>query len=91
MVDFKTRGQRQRDRIVAALDELCDGQPVGSVAIGEAIRMEHRQVLKYLHEAKDENLAKPVLSSENGIRAREKAGEQLAKRRELVEQQMRDW
>ena len=67
VVDFKTRGQRQGNRIVAALDDLYDGQPVGSVAIGEAVQMEHRQVLKYLHEVKDDGRVKPVLSSANGI------------------------
>ena len=35
----------------SALEGLYAGKPVGSVAIGEACRMEHPQVLKYLHAA----------------------------------------
>jgi len=67
VVNFKTRAQRQDERIVAALERLYNGKPVGSVAIGEAVKMEHRQVLKYLHAAKDDGRAKPVYSGSGGI------------------------
>ena len=67
MVNFKTRAQRQDERIVATLEQLYNGKPVGSVAIGEAVKMEHRQVLKYLHAAKDDGRAKPVYSGSGGI------------------------
>ena len=67
VVDFKTRAERQDERIVATLERLYDGEPVGSVAIGEAVGMKHRQVLKYLHAAKEDGRAKPVESSPGGI------------------------
>lgn len=67
MVDFKTSKQSQTDRIVETLERLYAGKPVGSVAIGNACKMEHAQVLKYLHRAKDAGLAMPVLSGPGGV------------------------
>jgi hypothetical protein len=46
---------------------LYAGKPVGSVAIGKACNMEHAQVLKYLHRAKDAGRATPVLSGPGGV------------------------
>ena len=67
VVDFKTSKQSQTDRIVETLERLYAGKPVGSVAIGNACKMEHAQVLKYLHRAKDAGRATPVLSGPGGV------------------------
>ena len=67
MVDFRTHKETVDDRVVAALNKLYNGKPVGSKAIGKIVGMEHRQTLKYLHRAKDDGLAKPIESSPGGI------------------------
>lgn len=67
VVDFKTGQQHQTDRIVETLERLYAGKPVGSVAIGDVCKMEHAQVLKYLHRAKDAGRVTPVLSGPGGI------------------------
>ncbi len=67
VIHFKTSKQNPTDRIVAALERLYVDKPVGSIAIGEACTMEHAQVLKYLHRAKGEGRATPVLSGPDGI------------------------
>ena len=69
MVDFKTRGKLQEDRVVAALESLYAGGSVGSAAIGNVVGMQHRQTLKYLHSAKKKGRVKSV---------EKKAGGQLA-------------
>jgi hypothetical protein len=67
VVDFKTSKEQQTDCIVGTLERLYAGKPIGSVAIGNACSMEHAQVLKYLHRAKDADRATPVLSGPGGI------------------------
>jgi hypothetical protein len=67
VVDFKTSKQNQTDRIVGTLERLYVGKPIGSVAIGNACKMEHAQVLKYLHRAKDDGRATPVWSGPGGV------------------------
>lgn len=69
MIDFKTRGKLQEDRIVAMLESLYAGRPVGSAAIGQGVGMLHNQTLKYLHAAKKKGRVKSV---------EKKAGGQLA-------------
>lgn len=66
VMDFKTRGKAQEDRIVAKLESLYSGGPVGSAAIGRAIGMQHRQVLKYLHAAKKLGRVKALEKQDGG-------------------------
>jgi len=65
---FETSKQRHVRAIAELVGQLYDGRPVGSVAIGENYGgMEHAQVLKYLHKAKELYLVKPVYSGPKGI------------------------
>jgi hypothetical protein len=86
VVDFKTSKQYQVDRIVETLEGLYKGRPVGSVAIGNACSMEHAQVLKYLHRARDDGRIHAILSGPGGIvrgwvPAKSKTTESLAEQR----------
>lgn len=66
MVDFRTRGKLQEDRVVAALESLYAGGPVGSAAIGSVVGMQHRQTLKYLHAAKEKGRVNSVAKKAGG-------------------------
>ena len=66
VVDFKTRGKLTEDRVIAALESLYAGGPVGSAAIGNVVGMQHRQTLKYLHAAKRKGRVKSVEKKSNG-------------------------
>lgn len=65
---FETGKQRHVRAIADLVGEMFDGKPVGSAAIGEQYGgMEHAQVLKYLHKAKELYLVKPVYSGPKGV------------------------
>ena len=66
VLDFKTSKQNQTDRIVATLERLYSGKPIGSPTLGLVCRMEHAQVLKYLHRAKEAGRATPILNVPGG-------------------------
>lgn len=66
MITFETSEEKHVNGIVRELNALYDGQPVGSIRIGEAYGMKSAQVLNYLHKARDRGLATPVLSSAKG-------------------------
>ena len=65
VIEFETGKQRHINGVVATLGARCAGKPVGSVEIGAAYGMEHAQVIKYLHLAKDAGLVRPVYSRHN--------------------------
>lgn len=65
-MDFKTSKQNQMDGIVATLERLYSGRPIGSPTLGLVFRMEHAQVLKYLHQAKDAGRVTPILNVPGG-------------------------
>lgn len=62
VLNFKTSKQNQMDRIVATLERLYSGKPIGSPTLGLVCRMEHAQVLKYLHRAKEAGRVTPILN-----------------------------
>jgi len=65
---FETGKQKHVRAVAELVGQLYNGKPVGSVAIGEKHGgMEHAQVLKYLHKAKELYLVKPVYSGPKGV------------------------
>jgi hypothetical protein len=65
---FETSKQKHIRAIAELVGRLYKDKPVGSVAIGENYGgIEHAQVLKYLHKAKELYLVNPVYSGPKGI------------------------
>ena len=67
VIRFETSEEKHINGIVRQLDALYDGQPVSAMRIGKAYGMKNCQVLKYLHKARDAELATPVLSGAGGV------------------------
>jgi hypothetical protein len=54
VVDFRTHKVTVDDRVVAALNMLYDGKPVGSRSIGQAVAGQRRQVFKKITACREQ-------------------------------------
>jgi hypothetical protein len=67
VIHFKTTKERRLDDVVAAVNELYDGEPLPARVIGERCGLSNHWTWIYLHQSKDAGRVNAVLRANESI------------------------